>query len=69
MNKKILAAKDANILRKEEPFDIFFRQIENNLRCYREENIPIQTNIQLNRQKFGMLSAAIVVEVEEKELT
>ncbi|ROT47056.1 M3 family oligoendopeptidase [Candidatus Cardinium hertigii] len=69
LHQKVIAAKDTKNLRKDVSFDIFFRKIENNLRCYREENIPIQTDIQLNQQKFGIISAAMVVEVGGKECT
>lgn len=69
LHQKVLAAKEAHILRKEAQYDIFFRKIENQLRCYREENIPIQTEIQLNTSQFGVIAAAMVVEIAGKECT
>ncbi len=69
LHQKVLAAKEVHTLRKEAQYDIFFRKIENQLRCYRTENIPIQTEIQLNTSKFGVISAAMVVEIGGKECT
>ncbi|WP_243518461.1 MULTISPECIES: M3 family oligoendopeptidase [unclassified Candidatus Cardinium] len=69
LNQKVLAAKEAHTLRKEAQYDIFFRKIENQLRCYREENIAIQTQIQLNTRQFGVVAGAMMVEVAGQELT
>ncbi|WP_339044075.1 M3 family oligoendopeptidase [Cardinium endosymbiont of Tipula unca] len=69
LNKKALAAKDVALLRQETRYDLFFRKIEDDLRCYREENIPIHTTIQLNARKYGVILGAMTVEVEGKELT
>lgn len=69
LNQKVLAAKETEILRKEMQYDIFFRKIENQLRCYKEENIAIQTEIQLNTTQFGVISGAMVVDIAGQELT
>ena len=69
LNKKASLAGAVDKLRQEPQFDILFRKIENSLRCYRKENIPIQTDIQLNTTKYGVIAAAMTVEVEGKELT
>ena len=69
LHQKVLAAKEVHMLRKETQYDIFFCKIENQLRCYREENIPIQTEIQLHTRQFGVISAAMVVEIAGQECT
>lgn len=69
LNRKALAAKDVAVLRKETRYDMFFRSIEDDLRCYREENIPIHTAIHLNTRKYGVALGAMTVEVAGKELT
>lgn len=69
LHRKVLTAKEAHILRKEMQYDIFFRKIENQLRCYRAENIPIQTEIQLNTRQFGVLSGAMMVEIAGEACT
>ena len=69
LQKKVLSAKDLPILRQEAAFDILCRKMDNHLRCYREENISIQTDIQLQKQKFGIISSAMLVTIEGQELT
>ncbi|WP_419241437.1 M3 family oligoendopeptidase [Cardinium endosymbiont of Nabis limbatus] len=69
LHQKVLGVKEVNVLRKEAQYDIFFRKIENQLRCYKEENIPIQTEIQLNTSQFGVISAAMMVEIAGKACT
>lgn len=69
LEEKVLQAKDCAVLRQESAFDIFFKKIACNLRCHRDENIPIQTEIKLNQQKFAIISGAMSVEVEGRELT
>ncbi|MGI2257171.1 M3 family oligoendopeptidase [Candidatus Cardinium hertigii] len=69
LNQKVLDAKVGHILRKETQYDIFFRKIENQLRCYRQENIPIQTEIQLNESKFGVMAGAMAIEIAGEECT
>ncbi len=69
LHQKVLAAKETHILRQEVQYDIFFRKIENQLRCYREENIAIKTEIQLNTSQFGVISGAMTVDIAGQELT
>ncbi|HLP34613.1 MAG TPA: M3 family oligoendopeptidase [Amoebophilaceae bacterium] len=69
LNKKALEAKALPTLRQEVQFDLFFKKLEHNLRCYREENIPLQTDIQLNARKYGVITGAMTVEVQGSEHT
>jgi len=69
LNKKVLLSKEVPILRQEIQFDIFFRKIEDNLRCYRKENIPLQTDIQLHAKKYAEITGAMMIELESKEIT
>lgn len=69
LHRKVLAAKDIALLRQKPRYDIFVRKIENDLRCYREENTPIHTDIHLNARIYGAIVGSMVIEVEGKELT
>lgn len=69
LHQKVLAAKEVHRLRQEIQYDLFFRKIENQMRCYREENIPIQTEIDLNTREFSVISGAMVVNIAKQELT
>lgn len=69
LHQKVLAAKAVHRLRQEIQYDLFFRKIENQMRCYREENIPIQTEIDLNTREFSVISGAMVVNIANQELT
>ncbi|AXI24586.1 M3 family [Cardinium endosymbiont of Sogatella furcifera] len=69
LHQKVLGASQIHILRQETQYAIFFQKIENQLRCYSKENIPIQTEIQLNASQFGVISAAMMVEIAGKACT
>ncbi|WP_320411045.1 M3 family oligoendopeptidase [Cardinium endosymbiont of Dermatophagoides farinae] len=69
LHQKVLGAEGVDLLRQETQYDIFFRKIENQLRCYRVENIPIQAEIQLNTTQFGVISGAMMVEIAGKTCT
>lgn len=69
LHQKVLAAKEVHRLRQEIQYDLFFQKIENQMRCYREENIPIQTEIDLNTREFSVVSGAMVVNIAKQELT
>lgn len=50
-------------------YRILHRNIEKEIRIYREENIPIRTEIQSESQKFGAISGAMTIEWEGQEIT
>ena len=56
-------------LEQEEGYDIMIRSIRNAVEIFREENIPIFTEIQTEKQKFGQISGAMTVELDGEELT
>lgn len=64
-----MLSKEVPILRQEIQFDIFFRKIDDNLRWYRKENIPLQTDIQLHAKKYAESTGAMMIELESKEIT
>src|SRR6478609_6889602 len=50
-------------------FLIVRRGLEKDIRVFREENIPLHTEIDQEAQKFGAINGAMTVQLEGKELT
>jgi oligoendopeptidase F len=50
-------------------FKILFREIEKNFKIFREENIPLNTEIQNNSKEYGAISGAMSVTIGGKEMT
>ncbi|MEQ8927651.1 MAG: M3 family oligoendopeptidase [Fulvivirga sp.] len=69
LNKKAVASEFLKDLEKETGFDIMIREMRKDIEIFREENIPINTEIQTETQKYGQLSGAMTVELDGKELT
>jgi oligoendopeptidase F len=69
LNKKAIASPFIADLEKEQGFDIMIREIRKDIEIFREENIPIDTEIQTETQKYGQMSGAMMVEIDGKELT
>jgi oligoendopeptidase F len=53
----------------EATYKIYIRGIKKALELYREENIPLQTKIAADSQKYGAIAAAMTIEWQEKEIT
>ena len=69
LNKKALSSEFISELEKEEGFNIMIRELRKDIDIFREENIPIFTEMQTETQKFGQINGAMTVEVDGKELT
>ncbi|HNP18499.1 MAG TPA: M3 family oligoendopeptidase [Fulvivirga sp.] len=69
LNKKAVSSPYLAELEKEEGFDIMIREMRKDIEIFREENIPINTEIQTETQKYGQMSGALTVEIDGKELT
>jgi oligoendopeptidase F len=68
LNEKAL--KDAHLQEiKEQGFDILIRSLKKEFEIFREENIPIITEIQTEERKYGAIAGAMTIEVDGKELT
>jgi oligoendopeptidase F len=68
LNKKVNASKFALEL-KGDAYKIYFRRIKKSIELYREENIPIITQLQTDQQKYGAVCAAMTVDIDGKTLT
>ena len=69
LNKKAVASEYLIQLQKETGFDIMIREMRKDIEIFREENIPLNTEIQTETQKYGQLSGAMTVEIDGQELT
>jgi oligoendopeptidase F len=69
LNKKALASPYIATVRENEGYDIMIREMEKDVKIFREENIPIQTEISSLSQKYGSISGAMAVEHDGQELT
>lgn len=53
----------------EDAFKILFKNIEKDFKIFREENIPLKTEIQTLYKEYGAISGAMTVTIDEKEIT
>lgn len=53
----------------EHTYGIYLRQVANSISLYREENVPLLTQIQVAQQRYGAIAGAMTVWVDGQELT
>ena len=68
LNQKLVASPAFEALQKEE-HRILKRGVKGAIELFREENIPLITEMQSKQQEFGALSAAMTVEIDGEEKT
>ena len=68
LNKKLLACPCTQELDQAVYFP-YLRSVENAVQLYREENVPLQADMSLLAQQYGVISGAMSVEIEGKEYT
>jgi oligoendopeptidase F len=68
LNKKLVASEYVDGL-DEEKFFIYLRGVKRSLELFREENIPLFTEIQVEQQKYQGISGAMSVHIGDKEFT
>ena len=69
LNEKAVESTYLHALEKEEGYDIMILNMRTSLKIYRDENVPLMTEIQQISQKYGQLSGAMSVTHDKKELT
>jgi oligoendopeptidase F len=69
LNRKAAQSPFLKILEAEIGYDILIRNLKKDIEIFREENIPLFTEISMDQQKYNQLSGAMTVEVEGKEMT
>lgn len=67
LNEKLIAWPFVDELGTE--YEIFLRSVKNQVALYREENIPLEAEINVLAQQFGTISGKMSVEVDGKEFT
>ncbi|MDB5114592.1 MAG: pepF1 [Mucilaginibacter sp.] len=68
LNKKLVASDYVDQLDQHKYF-VYLRGIKKSLELFREENIPIQTEIQVEQQKYQSISGSLSVHIGDKEYT
>lgn len=69
LNRKASESAYLNDLGKMEGYDIMIRNLKKEIEIFREENVPLFTEINTETQKYAQLSGAMTVEVDGKEMT
>jgi len=69
LNKKAAASPFLKSLESETGYDIMIRNLKKDIEIFREENIPLYTEITTEQQKYAQLSGAMTVEIDGKEVT
>jgi oligoendopeptidase F len=69
LNKKAASSEFLNQLEKEEGYDILIRNLKKEIEIFREENVPLYTEISTETQKYAQLSGAMTVTIDGKEMT
>jgi len=68
LNKKLLASPYTTELDKGVYFP-YLRNVDNAIKLYREENVPLQAEQSIQAQQYGAISGAMSVEIDGKEYT
>ncbi len=68
LNKKLVNSPFINELDQEKYFT-YLRSIKKSIELFREENIPIESEIAVLQQKYGMITGQMAVEVNGKTYT
>lgn len=68
LNKKLVESEYFDQLDNDKYF-VYLRSIQKSLELFREENIPIQTEIQVEQQKYQSITGAMSVHIGDKEFT
>jgi len=68
LNKKLVGSEWVDKLDHDKYF-IYLRGVKKSLELFREENIPIQTEIQVEQQKYQSITGSMSVHIGDKEFT
>jgi oligoendopeptidase F len=69
LNKKAAASPYLNELSNKEGFDIMIRSLKKDIEIFRDENVPLYTEINTESQKYALINGAMTIDWEGKEIT
>lgn len=69
LNRKAMASPSLSELEKEQGYDLMVRNLKKDIELFREENVPLYTEISTETQKYAQISGAMTVELNGQELT
>lgn len=69
LNKKAAASQFLSSLADKEGYDIMIRNLKKEIEIFREENVPLYTEISTEAQRYAQISGAMTVTIDGKELT
>jgi oligoendopeptidase F len=69
LNKKAAASPHLPELERLTGFDIMIRNLKKEIEIFREENVPLFTEINTETQKYAQIAGAMTIEHDGKELT
>ena len=69
LNNKLIGSPYKKDFDQESKYHIYFRGIEKEVELFREENIPLFTELQTLESKFGSINGAMTVSIDGEELT
>ncbi|MCC7299100.1 MAG: M3 family oligoendopeptidase [Bacteroidia bacterium] len=69
INKKIVGSPFIDSLKSDKAYFIYFRSLEGAVELFREENIPIQADLQTLAQEYSAIQGAMGVVIDGQEYT
>lgn len=69
LNRKVADSPFLSQLAKEEGYAILIRNLKKDIEIFREENVPLFTEINLESQKYAQLNGAMTIALKGQELT
>ena len=69
LNKKAAASPHLNELATVSGYDLMIRSLKKDIEIFRQENVPLFTQLSTEAQKYQQISGAMTVEINGKELT
>jgi oligoendopeptidase F len=69
LNKKAAESPFLNELAKLPGYDIMIRNLKKEIDIFRDENVPLYTEINTDTQKYAQINGAMTVVIDDKELT
>lgn len=69
LNKKAAGSEFLDSLAGQEGYDILIRNLRKEIEIFRDENVPLFTEISTETQKYAQISGAMTVDIDGKTLT